>query len=102
MSSLLLERSERKSKVGSHEIVLEKMPEPLQLQSYDVGPKTDLSAGTETHGILSSLANKFLSLYDGHQVETESIEQNDDMISYPQGLTLFSILLSGALPYVVV
>jgi hypothetical protein len=54
-------------------------------------------------GAILSLFRKVLSQYGESQVDSVPAEKSDDIITtYPRGMRLFLILLSGALPYVVV
>jgi hypothetical protein len=54
-------------------------------------------------GAILSLFRKVLSQYGESQVDSVPAEKPDDVIAtYPRGMRLFLILLSGALPYVVV
>ncbi|CZR50329.1 uncharacterized protein PAC_00201 [Phialocephala subalpina] len=96
------------SNANSWDIEMEKLTEPTQRSST---PESNFRAGFVTepqpHGlrsrISSFLAESFRGLYRCNELESNSTEWfSNDIASYPRGFKLFFILLSGALPYVVV
>jgi hypothetical protein len=85
---------------------LETVEQRIQSYSKETQPSVQFIPETKKATIwggVLSLFRKVLSQYGESQVDSVQEEKTDDIIaSYPRGMRLFLILLSGTLPYVVV
>jgi hypothetical protein len=88
------------------ETSLETVEQRIQRYSKETQPRIQFIPETKKATIWGAILSLFRAVriqYGENQVHSVSTETTDDIIaSYPRGMKLFLILLSGALPYVVV